>query len=105
MYAKYSGSPWIGPYRAALFVYFESQYQDACAALVDPNHQVESQVDVADFERFSETQGISALGRVRLAPGYRLLRLRNLFRMPDRRVQMLDLPYAFPISREPVADV
>jgi hypothetical protein len=59
VYARYSGSPWIGPYRAALFVYFDAQFQDACAVLLDPTHQVEARIDVDDFDRFINSQDIS----------------------------------------------
>jgi len=59
IFSKYSGSPWIGPYRATIYVVLDSQFQDARAVLADPSHEVAEPVDVLEYEKWESAQETS----------------------------------------------
>lgn len=46
-----------------LFVCINEQLEDALAVLKDPNHEVANPVDVAEFERRAETDGLGTILR------------------------------------------
>jgi hypothetical protein len=55
-YEQRAGSPWIGPYKVALFVVFDYQLTDAMALLEDPNHVVIAPINSAAYESVRDRQ-------------------------------------------------
>jgi hypothetical protein len=49
------------PYRGVLFVCINQQFEDAVAVLKNPNHVVAEPVDVEEFNRAAQTQGLGAI--------------------------------------------
>jgi hypothetical protein len=48
-------------YRGPLFVCINDQYEDALAVLKNPGHIVSQPVNVEEFERATQTQGLSTV--------------------------------------------